>query len=187
MDKKKLIMAVILFAALIFAGIILPLILKKEARPSKEPEKEEIRREKANTPSAESPDSVFQNFEDLKDFMAGTKIEELQTLFPEYLQTAGNQTITHITFLSEQSTYPSTSEVKLVFQLSDETDLVVYCDRTGRFLFGEEKLLLSEDTATYEKVTDQKLPDVSTSEVEEQQEGGFPDTTTAPKTTEKED
>lgn len=187
MDKKKVIMAVILFAALIFAGIILPLLLKKRPLPSEETHKEEIRTEKPAATSEEIPDIHFQNFEDLKDFMADSKMEELQALFPEYLQTAGNQTITSITFLSEQSTYPSTSEVKLVFQLSDGTDLVVYCDRTGRFLFGEEKLLLSENTATYEKVTDKKLPDVSTSEVEEQQEGGFPDTTTAPKTTEKED
>lgn len=34
MNKKKLLLAVLLFAALIFAGIILPLILKRGASPS---------------------------------------------------------------------------------------------------------------------------------------------------------
>lgn len=187
MDKKKLIMAVILFAALIFAGIILPLLLKKEGSSFNGTQRKETQTQNPAPASKELPDITYQNFEKLKDFMADTKIEELRSLFSEYLLFAGSPDITSITFLSEQATYPSTTEVKLVFQLSDDSTLPVYCDRNGRFLFGEDKRQLSEDTIRYEKVTDEKLPELSASEVEELQEGGYSDTTTAPKTTEQED
>ncbi|MDO4275104.1 MAG: DUF5038 domain-containing protein [Eubacteriales bacterium] len=187
MDKKKLIMAVILFAALIFIGIVLPLFLKKEDHSSKKVQTDSTLTERPDVLPEKKSDITFQRFEDLKDFMAEAKITELQSLFPEYLQSAGNSDITSVTFLSEQTTYPSANEVKLIFELSDETFLPVYCDRNGRFLFGEEKLLLSEDTITYEKIRDEKLPEVSASEVEELPEGGYPDTTVAPKAPEKED
>lgn len=65
----------------------------------------------------------------------------------------------------------------LTFAFSDNTTLPVTCSTsTGAFLFGEEKLQVSENIITYERETDDKLPAVTTEEIESMQEGGFADT-----------
>lgn len=183
MDKKKLIIAVLLFAVLIFVGIILPLfMMKRDSGTSKEKQTEDFRTEEPSLFMETMPDVTFLAFDELTDFMAGSKIEELKSLLTAYVLSVGKTDINSISFLSEQTSYPSAAEIKLVFSLSDDSTLPVYCDRDGRFLFGEERLLLSEDTATYEKPINDKLPELSSSEVEELQEGGYPDTTSAPET-----
>ncbi len=53
---------------------------------------------------------------------------------------------------------------------------MTYSSPTSAFLFGKEKLQAGEDTKTYERQTDETLPDVSTEDVEKRQEGGFADT-----------
>lgn len=108
--------------------------------------------------------------------MAETKITELKALFPQYLKKAGLDGITSISFLSDQSSYPSSKEVRLMFTLSDESTMPVSYDRDGRFLFGEERTLLSDETKTYPKPADDKLPKLSPSDIEKMQEGGYPDT-----------
>lgn len=176
MKKSKLILAVLLFAALILAGIVLPMLLRPGHAPSgKEPAKKAEAKDTQPLPTPE-----FIKFEDLTGFMAGTKVEELKSLFPAYLKEAGLSEISSVTFLSEEASYPRADEVKLVFQLSDKSKVPVSCDRDGRFLFGEEKQLLAEDTKTYKKEKDDTLPKVDASTVEKQQEGGYPDTASAP-------
>lgn len=177
MDKKKLLLAVLLFAALIFVGIILPLFLRKETdtetkdmdSPAKELPKED----------AEPVEVECLKFDALKDYMADTKITELTSLFPSYLQKTEKTGISSVTFLSEQSSYPNESEVRLMFELSDQSALPVYCDRNGHFLFGEERMQLTQDDKIYPKPKDDKLPKLSPSEIESLQEGGYPDTGSA--------
>lgn len=85
--------------------------------------------------------------------------------------------ITSVTFLEDKTTYPSSTDTLLEFTLSDDSTLLVtYSSPTGAFLFGKEKLQVGEDTKTYERQTDETLPDVSTEDVEKRQEGGFADT-----------
>lgn len=183
MNKKKLLLAVLLFAALIFAGIILPLILKRGASPSTKSKGTQAQTQELPQGKTELPKVKCLNFDALKDFMADTKITELESLFPQYLQSAGKTDITSASFLSDQSSYPSSSEVRLMFELSDETALPVYCDRDGRFLFGEERTQLSQDTKAYQKQTDEKLPKLSAEEIEKLQEGGYQDTPSSKKPT----
>ncbi|GAA6406040.1 DUF5038 domain-containing protein [Blautia coccoides] len=177
MDKKKLLLAVLLFAALIFAGIILPLLLRKDVGMENTDMDSPVK--KLPKDEAESVEVECLKFDALTDYMAGTKVTELNSLFPSYLQKAGKTGISSVTFLSEQSSYPNESEVRLMFELSDQTTLPVYCDRNGRFLFGEERMQLMQDDKTYSKPKDDKLPKLSTSEIEPLQEGGYPDTGSA--------
>lgn len=185
MNKKKLIIAVLLFSALIFMGIILPLfMMKRDSGISKEKQTEDSRTEEPSLFVETIPDITFLAFDELTDFMADSKIEELKSQFTAYVLSVGKTDINSIAFLSDQTSYPSAEEIKLVFLLSDESTLPVYCDRDGRFLFGEEKRMVSEDTKSYKKPTDDNLPEFSSSDVEELQEGGYPDTTSAPEANE---
>lgn len=174
MDKKKLLMAVFLFAALLFLGILLPLLLSKDSAPLKESSKPNTK--EPATQEADAPEVTYLQFDALEGFMAETKITELKALFPQYLKKAGLDGITSISFLSDQSSYPSSKEVRLMFTLSDESTMLVSYDRDGRFLFGEERTLLSDETKTYPKPADDKLPKLSPSDIEKMQEGGYPDT-----------
>ncbi|BDF35849.1 hypothetical protein CE91St62_39110 [Lachnospiraceae bacterium] len=182
MNKMKLILAVLLFAALIFVGIILPVLLKKE--PAPRPEAPALSDSFKTEPDA-LPELTFDSFEALKDIMAEVKIDELKEQIPQYFQSKGLTEITSAAFLSEQTEYPNAGEIKLVFKLSDETTLPVYCDRAGRFLFGEERIRMTEETKVYEKPTDDTLPLLTTSDIEKRQEGGYPDTTSTPADEEK--
>ncbi len=181
--KKKIILAVLLFAALLFISIILPMILRKEKEPSKDKsavltEIQELADAPASEPSA--PAVSYKGFEALDTFVTESQIAELKELFPSYLQTLDILKEVTVTFLEDKTTYPSSREVKLCFRLSDQQELSVYYDTTGRFLFGDEKLLLSEDTATYPKETDKALQNFSIDEIEKRQEGGYPDTAPQP-------
>ena len=56
------------------------------------------------------------------------------------------------------------------------SDLVYYTSSTGRFFFGEERTPDSGKEIIYERPTDDKLPSITTEEVEQLQEGGYDDT-----------
>ena len=47
---------------------------------------------------------------------------------------------------------------------------------TGRFFFGEERTPDSGKEIIYERPTDDKLPSITTEEIEQLQEGGYDDT-----------
>ena len=178
MSRKKLILSILLMIGMIVAGIVLPALWKAEKQKNhtadkKQPTKE-IQTEGEDTASL--PTLKYVAFEELQ-FFADTQINELKQQFSLYLKETGKTDITSVTFLPEQTTYPEGNDIMLTFALSDNTTLPVTCSTsTGAFLFGEEKLQVSENIITYERKTDQKLPAVTTEEIESMQEGGFADT-----------
>ena len=178
MSRKKLILSILLMIGMIVAGIVLPALWKAEKQKNhtadpKQPAKE-IQTEGADTVSL--PTLKYVAFEELQ-FFADTQINELKQQLSLYLKETGKTDITSVTFLPEQTTYPEGNDIMLTFALSDNTTLPVTCSTsTGAFLFGEEKLQISENTITYERETDDKLPAVTTEEIESMQEGGFADT-----------
>lgn len=178
MSRKKLILSILLMIGMIVAGIVLPALWKAEKQKNhtadpKQPAKE-IQTEGEDTASL--PTLKYVAFEELQ-FFADTQINELKQQLSLYLKETGKTDITSVTFLPEQTTYPEGNDIMLTFALSDNTTLPVTCSTsTGAFLFGEEKLQISENTITYERETDDKLPAVTTEEIESMQEGGFADT-----------
>ncbi|MCI7603052.1 MAG: DUF5038 domain-containing protein [Blautia massiliensis] len=178
MSRKKLILSILLMIGMIVAGIVLPALWKAEKQKNhtadpKQPAKE-IQKEGEDTASL--PTLKYVAFEELQ-FFADTQINELKQQLSLYLKETGKTDITSVTFLPEQTTYPEGNDIMLTFALSDNTTLPVTCSTsTGAFLFGEEKLQISENTITYERETDDKLPAVTTEEIESLQEGGFADT-----------
>lgn len=178
MSRKKLILSILLMIGMIVAGIVLPALWKAEKKKNhtadlNQPAKE-IQTEGEDTASL--PTLKYVAFEELQ-FFADTQINELKQQLSLYLKETGKTDITSVTFLPEQTTYPEGNDIMLTFALSDNTTLPVTCSTsTGAFLFGEEKLQISENTITYERETDQKLPAVTTEEIESMQEGGFADT-----------
>lgn len=178
MSRKKLILSILLMIGMIVAGIVLPALWKAEKKKNhtadlNQPAKE-IQTEGEDTASL--PTLKYVAFEELQ-FFADTQINELKQQLSLYLKETGKTDITSVTFLPEQTTYPEGNDIMLTFAFSDNTTLPVTCSTsTGAFLFGEEKLQISENTITYERETDQKLPAVTTEEIESLQEGGFADT-----------
>lgn len=178
MSRKKLILSILLMIGMIVAGIVLPALWKAEKKKNhtadlNQPAKE-IQTEGEDTASL--PTLKYVAFEELQ-FFADTQINELKQQFSLYLKETGKTDITSVTFLPEQTTYPEGNDIMLTFAFSDNTTLPVTCSTsTGAFLFGEEKLQVSENIITYERKTDQKLPAVTTEEIESLQEGGFADT-----------
>lgn len=179
MSRKKLILSILLMISMIVAGIVLPVLWKaeKQKKHTADPNQpaKEIQTERADTSSL--PTLKYVAFEELQAFFSDTQINELKEQFPLYLKETGKTDITSVTFLPEQTTYPEGNDIMLTFAFSDNTTLPVTCSTsTGAFLFGEEKLQVSENIITYERKTDQKLPAVTTEEIESMQEGGFADT-----------
>ena len=178
MSRKKLILSILLMIGMIVAGIVLPALWKAEKKKNhtadlNQPAKE-IQTEGEDTASL--PTLKYVAFEELQ-FFADTQINELKQQLSLYLKETGKTDITSVTFLPEQTTYPEGNDIMLTFALSDNTTLPVTCSTsTGAFLFGKEKLQVTENIITYERKTDQKLPAVTTEEIESLQEGGFADT-----------
>lgn len=177
MKKTKLILAVILFAALLFVTIILPMLLKKE-KPSQTSvalaDTESRVKTDAPTPALKI---TYQDFESLEQFLAKSEIQKLKELFPCYLQSRSvTEDPPEISFLKEETTYPSEKETRLLFSLSETETVPVYYDHLGHFLFGEEKQCFSEDTSSYEKETLEKKDPITSEEIERLPEGGYADT-----------
>ena len=85
--------------------------------------------------------------------------------------------LTSIRFLADDTTYPNASDINFLFQLLDKSVLpVYYTSSTGRFFFGEERTPDSGKEIIYERPTDDKLPSITTEEIEQLQEGGYDDT-----------
>lgn len=179
MSRKKLILSILLMIGMIVAGIVLPALWKAEKQKNhtadpKQPARE-IQTEGEDTASLPTLKCVA--FEALQAFFSDTQINELKEQFPLYLKETGKTDISSVTFLPEQTIYPEGNDIMLNFAFSDNTTLPVTCSTsTGAFLFGKEKLQVSENIITYERKTDQKLPSVTTEKIESMQEGGFADT-----------
>ena len=120
----------------------------------------------------------FLSFEELSQFFSSAQTVSLKEQFPVYLTRTGQTDITSAEYLPDETGYPDTTTVELHFLLSDDSTLPVFYDTmTGAFSFGEERTVLGTSGQTYEKPVVDTLPSVSSSEVEQRQEGGYADVT----------
>ena len=186
MSRKKFILSIFLMAALISVGIILPAMHRNQTaeQPSKKKSLPATGKTTKPSPIKETsslPGLQYLGFEDLETFLPLIQIEDLKPQMNSYLQEAGYTGITSITFLADETTYPSNGEILFQFSLSDDSKLPVTClTADGTFTFGEENQQTSSSDTAYTRIytrqTDDTLSAVTTEEIEAMQEGGYADT-----------
>ncbi len=186
MSRKKLILSIFLMAALVSVGMILPSMHRNQTAEQPARKKQIPATGKTTKPSPIKENSSlsglqYLGFEDLETFLALIQIEDLKTQMVSYLQDTGYRNITSVTFLVDETSYPSNGETLFQFSLSDGSKLPVTClTADGTFTFGEEERQISSSenayTRIYTRQTDNSLPAVTTKEIESMQEGGYADT-----------
>ena len=186
MGRKKLILSIFLMAALVSAGMILPAMHRDQTAEQPAGKKQVPAAGKTAKPSPRKENSSlsglqYLGFEDLETFLALIQIEDLKTQMVSYLQDTGYRTITSVTFLADETSYPSNGETLFQFSLSDGSKLPVTClTADGTFTFGEENQQTSSSDTAYTRIytrqTDDTLSAVTTEEIEAMQEGGYADT-----------
>ncbi len=186
MSRKKLILSIFLMTALVSVGIILPAMHRNQTAEQPSRKKQIPATGKITKPSPIKENSSlsglqYLGFEDLETFLALIQIEDLKTQMVSYLQDTGYRNITSVTFLVDETSYPSNGETLFQFSLSDGSKLPVTClTADGTFTFGEEERRISSSGNTYTRIytrqTDDSLSSVSTEEIESMQEGGYADT-----------
>ena len=186
MSRKKLILSIFLMAALVSAGMILPAMHRNQTAEQPAEKKQIPAAGKTKKPSPRKETCSlsglqYLGFEDLETFLALIQIEDLKTQMVSYLQDTGYRNITSVTFLADETSYPSNGETLFQFSLSDGSKLPVTClTADGTFTFGEEERQISSSenayTRIYTRQTDNSLPAVTTEEIESMQEGGYADT-----------
>lgn len=186
MSRKKLILSIFLMAALVSVGIILPAMHRNQTAEQPTRKKQVPATGKTTKPSPIKENSSlsglqYLGFEDLETFLALIQIEDLKTQMVSYLQDTGYRNITSVTFLVDETRYPSDGETLFQFSLSDGSKLPMTCLTVdGTFTFGEEERQISSSenayTRIYTRQTDNSLPAVTTKEIEAMQEGGYADT-----------
>ena len=179
-NRKKAILAIFMMAFLIIIGFVFPSIWKSQ-KGNKKSETENTQHdnnENAETEQAENNESIsFQDFEALEDFFSKEQVKLFQEELTSYLKNVKQMSLTSIRFLADDTTYPNASDINFLFQLPDKSVLpVYYTSSTGRFFFGEERTPDSGKEIIYERPTDDKLPSITTEEIEQLQEGGYDDT-----------
>lgn len=186
MGRKKLILSIFLMAALVSAGMILPAMHRDQTAEQPAGKKQVPAAGKTAKPSPRKENSSlsglqYLGFEDLETFLALIQIEDLKTQMVSYLQDTGYRNITSVTFVVDETSYPSNGEILFQFALSDGSRIPVTClTADGTFTFGEEERQISSSenayTRIYTRQTDDTLPAVTTEEIEAMQEGGYADT-----------
>lgn len=186
MSRKKLFLSIFLMAFLVSAGIILPTMTRAERQDKQTPVKQKTTPKTSTdmSPASKTPDLIelqYLDFEYLENFFSHVQTEDLKDQLASYLQETGQTDISSITFLADETTYPTGGETILSFALSDSSTLPVTCQTTtGTFTFGEEKRQLYPEHSlaprVYTRQTDDSLPAVTTEEIESMQEGGYADT-----------
>ena len=176
MSRLKLILSILLMLFLLLVAIFLPSKLR-EQKETPDPEAEADTQEETTQPE-ELTEMDFLSFEELSQFFSSAQTASLKEQFPLYLTRTGRTDITSAEYLPDETGYPDTTTVELHFLLSDDSTLPVFYDTmTGAFSFGEERTVLGTSGKTYEKPVVDTLPSVSSSEVEQRQEGGYADVT----------
>lgn len=175
-----------MMAALVSVGMILPSMHRNQTAEQPARKKQIPATGKTTKPSPIKENSSlsglqYLGFEDLETFLALIQIEDLKTQMVSYLQDTGYRNITSVTFLVDETSYPSNGETLFQFSLSDGSKLPVTClTADGTFTFGEEERQISSSenayTRIYTRQTDNSLPAVTTKEIESMQEGGYADT-----------
>ncbi len=186
MSRKKFILSIFLMAALVSVGIILPAMHRNqtEEQPARKKSLPAAGKTTKPAPIKEASSLAglqYLGFEDLETFLPLIQIEDLKTQLASYLQETGYINIASVTFLADETTYPSNGETLFQFSLSDGSKLPVTClTADGTFTFGEENQQTSSSDTAYTRIytrqTDDTLPAVTTDEIEAMQEGGYADT-----------
>ena len=186
MSRKKFILSIFLMAALVSVGIILPAMHRNQTEGQPARKKSLPATGKTTKPAPSKEESSlsglqYLGFEDLETFLPLIQIEDLKTQLASYLQETGYINIASVTFLADETTYPSNGETLFQFSLSDGSKLPVTClTADGTFTFGEENQQTSSSDTAYTRIytrqTDDTLPAVTTDEIEAMQEGGYADT-----------
>ena len=186
MSRKKLILSILLMAVLVSVGIILPAMHRNqtEGQPERKKSLPATGKTTKPTPIKEASSLAglqYLGFEDLETFLPLIQIEDLKTQLAYYLQETGYINIASVTFLADETTYPSNGETLFQFSLSDGSKLPVTClIADGTFTFGEENQQTSSSDTAYTRIytrqIDDTLPAVTTEEIEAMQEGGYADT-----------
>ena len=178
MSRIKLILSILLMLFLLLVAIFLPSRLReRNETPDTNSQEETASQEESNQPE-KLTEMDFLSFEELSQFFSSAQTVSLKEQFPVYLTRTGQTDITSAEYLPNETGYPDTTTVELHFLLSDDSTLPVFYDTmTGAFSFGEERTVLGTSGQTYEKTVDDTLPSVSSSEVEQRQEGGYADVT----------
>lgn len=184
MSKKKLIVSILLLLSLVAICIIVPLSRKKNVTTEPETATETKPLEEAASESeveTEVPllDLDFSGFEDLADFFTDEQLADLKEQLTYYIS-ANHPKVTAVTFLPKEVSYPNTTSLKMGFQISDKDILTVYYNlKSDVFSFTDEQTIVkTKEDMKYEKETDYNLPNYTAEEIEEMQEGGYPDTET---------
>lgn len=186
MSRKKIILSIFLMAALVLVGIVLPAIHRNKVTGQME-KKTNIptagnRAKKSSRKEISSLSGIqYLGFEDLETFLPFVQIEDLKTQLASYLQEAGYTDLSSVTFLVDETSYPSNGQTLFQFALSNGSKLPVTClTADGTFTFGEKNQQIdssgTSDTRIYARQTDNSLPTVTTEEIEAMQEGGYADT-----------
>ena len=186
MSRKKFILFIFLMAALVSVGIILPAMHRNQTEGQPARKKSLPAAGKTTKPAPIKEESSlsglqYLGFENLETFLPLIQIEDLKTQLASYLQETGYINIASVTFLADETTYPSNGETLFQFSLSDGSKLPVTClTADGTFTFGEENQQTSTSDTAYTRIytrqTDDTLPAVTTEEIEAMQEGGYADT-----------
>lgn len=186
MSRKKFILSIFLMAALVSAGIILPAMHRNQTteQPARKKSLPATGKTTKPAPIKEASSLAglqYLGFEDLETFLPLIQIEDLKAQMTSYLQEVGYINIASVTFLADETTYPSNGETLFQFSLSDGSKLPVTClTADGTFTFGEENQQTSSSDTAYTRIytrqTDDTLPAVTTEEIEAMQEGGYADT-----------
>lgn len=173
-------------AALVSVGIVLPSMHRSQTtrQPTKRKPTSSVEKSAVPPPINEvSSLSGIQylGFEDLETFLPSVQIEVLKTQLASYLQESGYTDLSSVTFLVDETSYPSNGETLFQFSLSDGSKLPVTCLTVdGTFTFGEEERQISSSenayTRIYTRQTDNSLPAITTEDIESMQEGGYADT-----------
>lgn len=180
MNRKKVILSIFLMLFLTITGLVLPNLWKNQKK--EEPAKEKVEPPKEKEPaSLDGPELEYTDFAALKAFFSDSQISSIKKQFPVYLSETDRAYLTAVTFLPGKTSYPTETSVCLLFELSDGSTLpVTYHTPTGVFLFGEEGTQVTDESTSYEKQTDDSLPSLTTEEIENLPEGGYPDTPPTP-------
>ena len=186
MSRKKFILSIFLMAALVSVGIILPAMHRNQTEGQPARKKSLPATGKTTKPAPIKEESSlsglqYLGFENLETFLPLIQIEDLKTQLASYLQETGYINIASVTFLADETTYPSNGETLFQFSLSDGSKLPVTClTADGTFTFGEENQQTSSSDTAYTRIytrqIDDTLPAVTTEEIEAMQEGGYADT-----------
>lgn len=178
MNRKKVILSILMMFFLITVGFILPHLWKEKRgenpTSSSAPTKEETTETEHSTNAGALS---FLDFDPLEDFFSKGQVKALQQEIQTYIADNGNTSVTSVQFLKDKTSYPNASDINFSFQLSDDSILPVYYSSSiGRFFYGEERTPGTEEIKTYEQHVDENLPFLTTEEIELLPEGGYDDT-----------